>query len=223
MRAAERLPDEGPTRIGSNRPTEHLAEHLVALYWRGRLDSDDPLLREFFERAEAEDRAYAISFAGHAVQHWDREFSSEPLARLVELWESRLRTIRIREGEGATELTSFGWLFTSRAFDPEWSLEQLLEVLTLTSGRIADDVEVVKRLSELAETNPRRAAEAIRLMLRVEGPVWWIHATTDELRQILRTALESDRSAAEIAVDAANDLGARGFIEFRDLRPLFPP
>src|ERR1700693_4133849 len=50
-------------------PAGKLAEHLITLYWRGRVtwDSHGGILQEFFDRAPQKARAHALEFVGRSL------------------------------------------------------------------------------------------------------------------------------------------------------------
>jgi hypothetical protein len=79
---------------GLTRPQQGLAEHLVALYLRGRvpLEKPDSLLAGFFEKASSFQRAHALAWVGQMVQSQQDRIPHEVIRRLQELWPSR-RTI----------------------------------------------------------------------------------------------------------------------------------
>src|SRR6266851_4309096 len=47
-RAGERVAHMGKVRRDPADPADHLAEHLLVLYWRGKIERDGPELTQFF-------------------------------------------------------------------------------------------------------------------------------------------------------------------------------
>ena len=84
---------------------------------------------------------------------------SEVVDRLRTLW-AWWRTAATATSDAA-DLAAFGWWFTSGVFDDEWATDELLEVLTLTDGRIDWDHEVIKKLAQGAATRPTKVAACL--------------------------------------------------------------
>ena len=86
-----------PTGEGSHLrdPANRLTEHLMQLYWRGKLalDEDEGLLQRFYANAGDTLRGYAIEFIGRSLLNTDGEISTEIVARLQALWEYRLAAV----------------------------------------------------------------------------------------------------------------------------------
>jgi hypothetical protein len=53
--------------------------------------------------------------------------------RLIKLWAWRIHEVRTASDprQAAEELGAFGWWFVSGAFDDEWALDQLIEILPI--------------------------------------------------------------------------------------------
>ena len=94
----------------------HLVQHLMSLYWQAQIatDTEDHLIREFFEKAPAELRAFAIEFIGRSL-HGAESVKPEVLKRLTELWEWRWPELKRHPCDG--EPVPFGTWFASGQFD----------------------------------------------------------------------------------------------------------
>jgi hypothetical protein len=122
--AAQRLgvPRSLP-RVPGNPETElaELAIHFMAFYWRGKLDLDNALLRQFFAQAGDEVQADALENVGRWL--WQLIESKQPPGedirqRLMTLWESRLQSAERNhvKGKHVREIASFRTVVPQRIF-----------------------------------------------------------------------------------------------------------
>lgn len=119
--------------------------------------------------------------------------------------------------DDGAELAAFGSWFVSAKFDSEWSIQQLKEALEL-SGSIEVDHLVVERLAEVAPSMPARAVHCLSLMVEGDKKGWLLPGWLEHARTILAAALESaDEAAQGRATELIHRLGARGYLQFRDL------
>ena len=221
-RAVERLDGASSEPPGLNNPEGRLAEHLMALYWRGKLDLEDPegLLGPFYRKAPGALRGHALRFVGRSLRNTEEVVAPEILERLRVLWKSRIDAARTTGSGGAqAELAEFGWWFAAGKFDDSWSITQLKNVLELV-GQVELDHLVVERLAQLAPAMPLRAVECLALIVEGDKEGWGIHGWQDDARSILSTATQSsDHMAQKAAVELINRLGARGHFDYKDLLP----
>jgi hypothetical protein len=220
-RAVERIGTGGTQRRHMADPEERLAEHLMILYGRGKLALDEPdgLIVRFYARASDTLCGHAFSVEGRRFYQAQETVPSEILDRFKTLWERRIAVAQIATPSTphTAELAAFGWWFASAKFDAAWAMSQLAEVLRLVD-KVDADRQVVERLAVLAADMPQQAVECLRLI--VEGDKeglrilsWRQHAWT-----ILATARNSDNAETrEAATTLVHRLGARGYLEFRDL------
>lgn len=202
-------------------PNQRLAEHIMELYWRGKLALDEPggLLDQFYAKADDALRGHAIDFVGRSLMNSEGEVSAQIIDRLKALWEHRVAAARtaLSPAEFTEELSAFGWWFASGKFELNWALSQLKVVLDLVQ-KVEPDHIVVERLAGIAESHPLDAVYCLNAMLLGEKEGWRIMALKDEARTILEKALESiDPEARTTAEELINRLGARGYWEFGDL------
>lgn len=218
-----------PDRKAATRPAnpkEHLAEHLMVLYWRGKLslDESDGLLAQFYTKADDTLRGHALSFVGRSLPDRTATVPAEIIEKLKILWERRLVAAQaaIPLIAHAAELVAFGWWFVSARFNDAWAIAQLTEVLKLV-GKVELDHMVVERLSLLAVDMPRQVVECLRLMIEGDKEGWGILGWREYARTILTTAIQSPNAEArQVSVDLVHRLGARGYFEFRDLLQNIP-
>jgi hypothetical protein len=89
-RAVDRIgtkPDRAP---GPGNPDEHLGEHLMVFYWRGKLGLDG-LLAKFYARASADLRRETMEFVGRSLGSTKGDVEAEVIEKVVALWPDALR------------------------------------------------------------------------------------------------------------------------------------
>ena len=223
--AIETIEDPAPEGYKWRHPATCLAEHLMVLYWRGKIvfGDSDKMLELFFSNASDELRADAIGFAGRAVINSDDPIPDEISARLVDLWDRRMAAIRA-SGEVQNyqqELSAFGWWFRASQLDDQWSIDSLLAVLPMIKT-IECDSHVVERLSDIAQTYPYESVHALRLMTEQDEQGWSMGLWRDAARIVLDTALHAgDDAAKQEATNLINYLAARSDRQFVDLLSKF--
>lgn len=218
--AVESLGTDPPRVALGEDPECQLAEHLLTLYWRGRIKLEDRLLRRFYEKASAEVRGYALEFVGRSLGNTQGEVVRDALDRLRRLWEQRLdAAVKASDvSELDAELASFAWWFRSEKFDDRWATTQLIRSLELSQRTRRESFLVMERLTELASSMPLQAVECARLLVDADEERLTVVGNRKELRQVLHTALRSgDARASDAARELINRLVAWGHIEFRDL------
>lgn len=194
----------------------HLVQHLMLLYWNGKLsiDSEDLLIKDFFSKAPAKQRSEAIEFVGRNL-HGAKDIKPEVLNRLTVLWEWRRAELKSHGCDG--EPVPFGIWFASGQFDLDWSFDNLLSVLRLCHTAELD-FWVVERLAAVSKDRPAAAVEALGMMIEGDREGWAIHGWHDHPRTVLSTALNSaDQRAQDEAQRVIHLMGARGWYGYRDL------
>lgn len=230
--AIGRLGTGGAQRRHLANPEERLAEHLMLLYWRGKLVLDEPdgLLTQFYAKALDALCGHALSTGGRHLYKTKGAIPSESLARLIALWKQRLNVAQADASPSshAAELAAFGWWFASAKFDDTWALDQLTQVLNLRPSEIVPrmrgvDHLVAERLAKLVENNPRQVVRCLRLMVEGDVEGWRIRSWREHVRTILDTARQNpDMETRQAAEDLVHRLGARGHFDFRDLLQNIP-
>lgn len=215
LRAIVATRDAMALKVGiGERPSEHLADHLMAYYWPGEvtLDEDDLVVR-FFEAADPKLRGHALEWVGRILAQLEEAPSAEITERLTVLWEWRLSQAPL----AAEELQAFGWWFGSGQLPQDWSL-QMLEKLLASSLLPEPDHMVAERLAAIADTYPVRTVQSLDRMIDLASEGWAIHGWLESARRILEAGLKSaDREAKERAERVIHKLGALRFRDFRTL------
>ena len=212
-RAVDRIgtkPDRAP---GPGNPDEHLGEHLMVFYWRGRLGLDG--LAKFYARASADLRRETMEFVGRSLGNTTGDVEAEVVERLIALWQARFEACRA-SGD-FKELETFGWWFGSGKLDAEWALTQVVATLRATK-RIDPDFLVLEKLRELAPTRPQEVIECLRYMVDGVRESWELHTWHEEMEKTLRAVLRTnDMAAKKEAANLINILASKGHVSFRDL------
>jgi hypothetical protein len=216
----------GPTdrpRMLLDNCERHLADHVMVLYWHGRL-GDDPLendlVRGLFEKGNVAVRHRALEFLGRSLREAGSELAEVTADRLKRLLEVRLEAATTGTEADRKEVRAFGWWMESQALDPDWLTRNLLGVLRL-SKRIDVDYLVVSALVNMDDPYLLVALRSLVLIIRADTEGWGVHGWKDSAYRLIQRGVEShDPDSVELATDAANTLIARGFHEFRELVPL---
>lgn len=218
--AVGQIETEPTEKGGYPNPSQRLAEHLMIFYWTGKLALEGKgLIGEFFAGSPDELRAHALDFIGRSLHNATAAPPKEVLERLKELWEWRLEAA---QGSGfperfKSEMTTFGWWFSSRKFDDVWACVQLMKALRLVSKSEPEHI-VVERLKEIAPSMPVCAVEALSMIVEGDKEGWGILGWRKQARSILASALQSgDKLACDAAVALVHKLGARGNLDFHEL------
>ncbi|WP_167844822.1 hypothetical protein [Scytonema millei] len=202
-------------------PDEGLSEHLMTLYWRGKLNLDEPegLLARFFELASDALRSYALRFVGRSLDNTKDAIDPEILNRLQLLWEKRIDSVRSSADPSSyvSEIATFGWWFSSAKFDDSWAIAQFKQVLELV-GKVDPEFLVLKHLAKLADVMPESAVECLKLIIEKDKKGGGIYGWHNDAKTILTTAIKGNNDKArQVAESIIHRLGERGHWEYRDL------
>jgi hypothetical protein len=210
------LGDGGIAEAEAN-PNESLADHLMILYWIGRLELDDPALREFYGRASDELRAHALEFVGRALKDSDK-VAPEQIERLKALWESRLAAnTENGKKKNSKEIAQFAVWFWSGKFDDDWALQQLIASLK-SSEDIEGEFYVLDRLAQLSSTMPKQTLIALDLEIKSAHRQRDYFHGRDKAKAIIENGLRStEPTTQKKAREVANLLLSLRYSEFRDL------
>jgi hypothetical protein len=217
--AVERLPDDSALGQNADHISGRLAQHLMSLYWWARLQLEDSLFRDFWLNAAVKTRAAALATLGRWLLGPKETVSEEVIQRLKRLWEWRLEEARkaVDKTGFAKEIAAFGSWFASGKFDDTWAIAQFENVLEL-SGRIEINHQFMEQLARIGLAMP---AEAVRVLARIaagDQGTWQVTMYyKDQSRQILSAAMAAGGPASAIASKLINELGSRGYYDFRDL------
>ena len=215
-RAAERVDRMGAGRRRPADPADHLAEHLMALYWMGKIERDGPELTQFYAHASDDVCGHAMWSVGRVFAKGEEEPPPDIVDRMKALFEWRVGALQSNRQRHHKELEQFGSWFASGRFGEEWSLARLQDTLTLV-GSAEPDSLVMDQLVKWASVRPIEVLECVQLMIDGADEDWKIVGWRDEIRQILTVGLQAGDSARNAATILVNILGAKGHLEFRDL------
>ncbi len=217
--AAERSAAWDPKRGTHGDPDGHLGEHLMAFYARGKLalgESDNPL-GVFFTCAPLALRRHALASVGIDLERAPKPLRPDIRERLMKLWAWRAEQVRSASEprEAGEELGAFGWWFVSGAFDDNWAIDQLVDVLPI-GGKVDAHHEVMAKLAALPQAMALKAVTAARLLVEGDRDGWAVLTSKDAISTIIvnayNTAEARDAASAFVGV-----LSARGHPEFREL------
>ncbi len=194
----------------------HLGDHLMVMVGRGLIawTDADSLVKRFFTNATLSEASNAVAFVGRSLLDSSPDVA-DVVNRFRTIWE-QLTNFVIDEASDRTQLLKpFGWWFASKCFDSEWALEQLVRVIRITGG-IEPDFMVMERLVELATAYPVRSLEVLRLLVRQDDQGRNVLGWKDSAHTMLKAALAVNETK-ELAQEIIHELGARGYIDFREL------
>jgi hypothetical protein len=217
--AAERSSAWDTTRGAHGDPDGCLGEHLMAFYAGGKLALGQPdnALAVFFSRAPIALRRHALASVGIDLQRARKPLRPEIKERLMKLWAWRIHEVTIASDprQAAEELGAFGWWFVSAAFDDDWAIDQLIEILPI-GGQVDAHHEVMAKLAALPQTMALKAVTAARLLVEGDRDGWVVLTSKDGIRTIIANAKGvADTEGGAAAFVSA--LSARGYPEFREL------
>jgi hypothetical protein len=199
-------------------PDEHLAEHLMAFYWRGKLalDEDNGLLTAFFQKASDKLRGYVFSFVGHNLHREKTSVPEHILARLQSLWEQRFQAVRSDSLHDADldELATFGWWFSSKQFDQTWAVTQL-EVVLQQNGRVEATHFIAEYLAEFSSDMPFLALKCFGIFIEKNKVRWRTSAWHEQVHKMLTDARQStDVNAQQQVKKVAEQLLSQGYTSY---------
>ena len=224
MRAFELIGTFPPGRRRHYDPDQRLAEHLIALYCRGKVEIDEHqgMLSRFFTNASEGLRKHMLESVGrdlYTINTTNQAILPDAIPRLQALWEWRVNIAQqeLSPDSHANELSAFGWWFGSGMFDEDWAIAQLEEVLKL-SGTLEALHLVIARLTMLSKTMPLPVVKCVNLLTRGDKERWRTFGWDEQLRTILINALQSpDKQTHKEAKELANRLVLYGNTQFLDL------
>jgi hypothetical protein len=217
--AAERSAAWDSKRGTHGDPDGELGEHLMMFYARGRLPlraADNPLAI-FFSHAPVALRRHALASVGIDLERAQKPLRADIRERLMKLWTWRVEEVRSASDlrEVGEELGAFGWWFVCGAFDDEWAIDQLTEMLPI-GGKVDAHHEVMAKLAMLPTTMALKAVTAARLLVEGDRDGWVVLTSKDAIGTIITNALSS-ANGREAAGAFVGVLSARGYPEFREL------
>jgi len=220
-RAVQRIKTTSAEQSGLIRPEVSLSEHLMVFYWRGKigLENETDLITQFFLKAPDSLRAHAIEFIGRILCDMKDIVPVENLDRLKALWSWRLDSARTATPtyEFTMELGGFGWWLISGKFDDSWTIAQFKEALLL-GAQIEPAHKIVEHLATLVDSKPTTVVECLELLIEGDEEGWHVYVWRQHIKKIISSALRTtDKNVKRNATELLNRLGARGFLDFREL------
>jgi hypothetical protein len=193
-----------------------IVQHLVPLYWWGRLNLEAGPLHDFLAHSSVQQRAGLLKYVGFSLLHDGGVVPNSVVERSQRLWDARLQAVR----DGSTtveELPPFGWWFASGKFPNDWALSNLKEVLRHQS-ELEVEQSVAERLGALAATEPLEALECLAALCDAATDDWRAMGLHDGVAAAVRAARAApDPRSAELANALVSRLVARGNIEYLDI------
>ncbi|MCH8270111.1 MAG: hypothetical protein IH985_02735 [Planctomycetes bacterium] len=226
--AVQRAKDAPEPQRHPDNPFGKLAEHLIVLYGRGdlgkdaykALDTDGGVIKRLVTQTSLHVRSHAVRFVGQSLSGENVVLPADVLARFTGLWDYYWQTVGREDAQRDLDENTFGYWFASEAFDEQWSIERLEEVVATGSNADPDDI-VVRRLAEICPRDPLRSARIIQMLEKSDSEGWRVHGWKDAARKILETAMKDGGEARAVATATINRLGRRGFTDLGQL--LDPP
>jgi hypothetical protein len=192
-----------------------LGAHVMTLYAVGEIAlGDGGLLDRFYALASVERRAEALESIGRGLE--GNDLPVETAARFRVLFEARLEYVRA--GGNGEELRGFAWWFASGAFDDDWSLRGLRDLLEV-GGRIHPDHVVASRLAAMRSEHLLEAVDLIERMIETGTREWFVVGARDDIATVLADGLAAGGEAEARARDVVGRLVARGHRDFERLLP----
>lgn len=196
-------------------PDVNLANHLMQLYWRGRITLDPgELLDRFNARASDELIGRMVEYVGRSMSESKEQIPAEVLDRLQRLWAQRLQ--QVMDKQHPKEMAAFGWWFNSGYFEDAWALDHLHQSLLRSSGAMEPKLDTLQRLARLAEKYPSAVIVCTEMIVNAEliDVILWV----EDLKRILSTVIRvGDAEASKTAGRLIHSLGSRGYHEYREL------
>lgn len=194
-------------------PQERLGEHLVAFYWRGKLDlAPGSLIVRYLETASDELRANLVEHVGRSLANSKGKVPPEVIDRCVRLWEwMRAQGARII---GPRTAASFGWWFAANTFSEDWVVPH---VAWAAKAGLAIDPEhlVAENLVKVSKKWPLEAVAVFDVVTRNDKDGWKTSGWRKEVTAVLEEAYRSEnKEARQAAIDFIQYLGTRGYFEF---------
>lgn len=199
----------------SDRPDQHLIEHLIAFFIRGHLSQESNLIMHFFEHAKSNQKKYALEYIGRCLRDLNFKIDETLERRLVAFWEWRWAAAL--STKDLSELDGFCWWFSAGKLNAEWSLKEFRNLLTLNIP-LTDIYFAVDELMRLADNHPLMVLNCVDLMLNQLNRDGVYFNWLDETKEILQ---KMTHVKDEIVIDKTNEiihkLGAMGYFDFREL------
>ncbi len=198
-------------------PDEMLAQNLLQFYFRGKIELESGLFKDFYDSAPIELKEAVISFVGRRFKNC--KVTKKILERVVTLAEHRIEVIKKSKTPhvDAQEFKEFSWWVSSECFDTKWSLDILVEVLKLGCDLEGDHL-VVEKYVTISSTFPLEVITSLELMVENDKKGWGVPTWGEELKVIIQNVLNSKNEAATLrAKEFIHRLVAKGNPQYKEL------
>lgn len=197
------------------KPKKKLAEHLMALYWRGKIALDSPLIVSFYEKADTDLKRSALAFIGSALQNTKDKPPEVVVDRLTRLLESRFQ--ESTKTNNFEELGPFNSWLGIDFFPASWRLEKMTRISEkLEKGEPAFDL--IETLNGMREINPMMVMRCLENSIFREKSALR-YSSGKNLKNLLQFYLhyKADASVQEQARSLINKIGSLGHFDFREI------
>lgn len=200
-------------------PNEHVGQHLAVYLSRG-FEQAAELMRTYLLNGGDLLAAHVMAFIGRSFKSDKGELPRETQERLEALWDWLFEAAKLNPKQWQKTLKAFGAWAASDSFKFEWRAQNLIAARDL-AGATDDDYDVVEALKAHAASHPKLALDVLAAVVRSDRNGWGRHMWKDDAREVIRIVLAKPETA-EAARILLNELGARGYLDFRDLMPAIP-
>jgi len=197
---------------------DRLGEFIINLYLGDALPTD--VLDEFWKKAPERLLRYCMWALGRYLKQPPSECPDEVRARGHAYWAARLAIAKEAHEPDAfrKELGTFGQ-WCKGAFDVEWLIEQLCEMLS--AGFAPESFGVIEWLAEIAPKFPDKSVEALLPLLSSPHTDQWaylMHEAT--IRAIMTRGLaEGTPKTKKRVEEIVSVLSSKGETKYTDLLP----
>lgn len=206
-----------PRKTGRPRDVdEQLGIHVVMADLLGlEAAHDRDWVTDFYSRTLDATRAQVTRFLAENAA--SPEVSEQVRIRARDL--TRLRLAATGEAAaGSLELRAMGWASRADHRGAEVLRTIVLPALERGEGATDDEPGVAALIARQARSSPVMAARALRLLVDGDRHQALPHIADEELRTALEKLVSArSANARQMAIRIINDLGARGYPQFRDL------
>ena len=198
-----------------DKPGALLGQHLIQMYWWGKLELEEgSVLTEFLNFASSDALKSTITYVGRSLAEVQDAVASDAIARLQLLWDSILASENAQKSTNV--FANFGWWFNTPYFDDAWALDRLRASLQRANGKFEPVLDALSRLARLAASYPKLVLECTEMIVVAANE--YVDLWTDDLRTILETVLHAgDATLSAGAAKLINELGSRGYHTYRIL------
>ena len=215
--AVEHLPDAKLPPNAGTTPLHHLGEHLIILYGRGQLTTDEVerLVHGFLRGAPPDVRSQTIAFVGQTFR--DNEEGREAIVRrFQELWDWYWLALGRLDTEARPKCGFFPAWFASKQFPDEWCISRIEDILGV-APLLYDGKEILERLAEVVDAHLGAAVRILDRMIRADQEGDMAYIWREPAERILRSAMHGDEAVRRMASRLIDYLGRRGYVEYGEL------